>query len=123
MSMSTIWMNDPSTEKLKLLIFKCVMLFYFNYNLVIFFLVNSNMFLVKGNMFCVNGNLFLVNGKPFINNSHISYGFLEYAWCIFRATYQILKHISDHKNNLLKEESKMYGQSPCTLINEFLIFP
>ena len=31
------------------------------------------------------GNMFLVNGKPIINKSHISCGFLEYAWCIFKA--------------------------------------
>ena len=30
--------------------------------------------------------MFLVNGKPFINKSHISCGFLKYAWCIFKAT-------------------------------------
>ena len=50
------------------------------------FLVNGNIFLVNGNMFCVNGKLFLVNGKPYINKSHISWGFLKYAWCIFKAT-------------------------------------
>ena len=30
--------------------------------------------------------MFVVNGKPFINKSHISCGFLKYAWCIFKAT-------------------------------------
>ena len=44
------------------------------------------MFLVNGNMFLENGKLFLVNGKPFINKSHISGGFVKYAWCIFKAT-------------------------------------
>ena len=37
-------------------------------------------------MFLVNGRLFLINGKPFINKSHISCGFLKYAWGIFKAT-------------------------------------
>ena len=46
----------------------------------------GNMLLVNGNTFLVNGKLFLVNGKPFINKSHISCGFLKYAWCIFKAT-------------------------------------
>ena len=46
----------------------------------------GNMFLVNGKLFLVNGNMFSVNGKPFINKTHISCGFLEYAWCIFKAT-------------------------------------
>ena len=83
------------------------------------FLVNGNMFLVNGNMFLVNGNMFLVNVKPFINKSHISCGFLKHAWCIFKATLVRNNILPLHQNNLLKEENKMYGQSPCTLINEF----
>ena len=61
------------------------------------FSVNGIMFLVKGNMFCVNGKLFLVSGKPFINKSHITCGFLIYAFLKqlhLEIAYQMLKHIT-----------------------------
>ena len=48
-------------------------------------------------MFCVNDKLFLLNGKPFINKSHISCGFLKYAFLKqlqLEITYQMLKHIT-----------------------------
>ena len=50
--------------------------------------------------------LFLVDGKPFLILFHISYGFLKYALCMFKATKvrvyklcikttsQMLKHIT-----------------------------
>ena len=51
------------------------------------------MFLEDGNMFLVNGKMFLVISykckykcKYNVNKSHISCGFLNYAWCIFKAT-------------------------------------
>ena len=50
------------------------------------FLVYGNMFLENGNMFLENGNMFFVNGKPFLDKSQISWGFLKYTWCIFKAT-------------------------------------
>ena len=33
----------------------------------------------------------------------------------------MLKHITITLNNLLKEENKMYRQSPCTPISEFFL--
>ena len=63
------------------------------------FLENGNTFLVNGNMFLIKGKLFLVNGKCFINISHISCGFLKYAYVFLKQlqleiTYQMLKHIT-----------------------------
>ena len=37
-------------------------------------------------MFSENGNMFLEIGKPFLDKSQITCGFLEYAWCIIKAT-------------------------------------
>ena len=32
----------------------------------------------------------------------------------------MLNILLSHKNNFQKQENKMYGQSPCTLINEYV---
>ena len=52
------------------------------------------MFVVNGNIFVVNGNMFVINGKPFINKSHISCGFLKYAWWAF------LEQLTPVRNNI-----------------------
>ena len=35
-------------------------------------------------------------------------------------SYQMINILPFYQNNFLKEENKMYAQSPCTLINEFV---